>query len=393
MPFEDEFEKFEQNPNGQVISPDPEEKSTESVENTSASEDTKAPEGEQQIPPAEQKETIPPVPPASTETQQPDYNKFLEESSGGLFKSVDDFKASLPKIQGYDAIEQQRADYENKYNGLSPFAKKYDEMVKSGKTKEALDSFVKINQLGELSDLDPFQMKVEALVQDGYARSTAERKVTKQFGLDVEIEGEHLSPEEIEINKQILADNKEDLKISALKDDLPKLQGIKAQLEDTKDLEAKNKTLAEAAQIKEYQEKLKPVTTKIAQEYTGIGRINVNGGEGDKAVFMDFNADDEYKQQVQDKLFDYFKDGSVPVNEQTVTEAKEYLDAVYFARNKEKLFRSAYNQGVADAKESATQEFENKSGLPTSGLPPVTRTAAQSLADQQRKAALGEDDD
>lgn len=353
-------------------------------------------------------ETEPPKEVATPEAQNtppevaaPDYNKFLEESSGGLFKDVDALKENLTKITSFDELKKENEDLKKQKEELqqkveadpfaNPFVKTYNDLVKSGKTDEQIDSFVKINKLGDLTQLDPFQLKVERLVQDGYKREVAERKITRDFGLNIEIEGDHLSEEQISENKLALEDAQEDLRISAMQEDLPALQKLKVELSNTVDNEANNKALAEQASLKEYNDKLAPVVAKIAQEYSGVGSINVNGKAGDDAKVMTFEADPEYRAEAQTRLFEYFKDGKTPVNDQTVAEAKEYLDAVWISRNKEKFAQTNYNQGFADAKLAADKEFENPAGVPPSGIAPKTQATVDAVREQQRRAARGED--
>lgn len=393
MNFEEQLAKFESSQGGNGTENVTEEVTTESVipnteEVTKTIEENKT---EEVINPVVEEKV------KEEQVQQPDYNKFLEESSEGVFKSVDEFKSSLAKFKDYDtkvteyeSLKKEREELESKYNSIDPFAKKYDELVKAGKTQDQIDSFVKINKLGDLSQLDPYQLKVEELVQEGYKRDVAERKITRDFGLNIEIEGDHLSEEEIEHNKALLEDKKEELRISS-QSSLAKLEELKVKLSNTQNDDANNRVLAEQAQIKEYNEKLKPLTAKIASQYNGLGQLNVNGGEGDKAKVMNFEVEPEFKAYAEQKLYEYFQDGKTPVNDETVAEAKVYLDAQWLYQNKEKFAQINYNQGVADTKTAVVDEFENKSGIPTSGLAPVNRTAEQSLRDQQRKVALGED--
>jgi len=387
MNFQEQLEKFENN------------QGTTAVEELVMEQPTESVVGAEPVIPAvtEEKPTAEVITPEVKNTPEVpsfDPNKFLEESSEGLFKTVDEFKSNLTKVKEYDTLKQERDELALKAQE-NPFAndyvKKYNDLVKSGKSKDQIESFVRINQLGDLSELTPMQIKVEALVQEGYKRDVAERKITRDFGLNIETEGDHLTEDQIEENKALLEDKMEELRISS-NHDLAKLEELKVKLGDTTDNEADNKALAHASQMKEYQEKLKPTIAQIASAYTGLGELNVNGKTGAEAKLMSFDADPEYKKEVETKLFDYFKDGSIPVNAETVADAKNYVDAEYFIRNKEKVLQTAYNQGVADTKVESVQEFENKSGIPISGLAPTTVSAEATLRQQQKAAARGEDD-
>lgn len=325
---------------------------------------------------------------------EPDYNKFVEVSSDGLFKSVDDFKNALPKIKEYEALKTAKEQLEAKLNEnpfANDFVKQYNDLIKQGRSEDQIESWVKLSKLGDLKTLDPFQIKVEKLVQDGFKRDVAERKINREFNLTVDLEDENLSEDEVRNLKLDLEDRKEELRISSVSD-LQALEQLKGKI-TTPDNSAENRMLEEAALKKQYQETLKPIVSQIAQSYTGLGTFNLNGKEGAEAINFNIEVDAEYKAQVGAKLEDYFLDGTTPVNEKSVAEAKEYIDAVYLSQNfKTKIAPSIYNEGYSRGIQEMVNKYENKSGLPTSGLLPVSDDAAKSVREQQKRVASGLDD-
>lgn len=399
MNFQEKLEAFESKIGGETTAPEP--PVQEPVSGEPEAQPPVDPQSDTPEPTPETPVTPEPTVEEPTNTiQEPDWNKFVEESSNGLFKSVDEFKNSLNKYQEYDALAQQKAELEAKLQAdpfANPLVKQYNELVKEGKSDDQIDSWFKLQKLGDLSQLDPFDIKVERLVQEGYKRDVAERKITREFGLNIETEGDHLTEEEIRENKTRLADAKEDLRISS-KADLEALQSLKVQLGQTKSpeqiqLEQQQAVLQQQAVEAEFKNQLKPIVTNIANEYNGLGTVNLNGKEGAEAVLFNVNVDPDFKAAAAERLQEYFVDGMTPVNAETVEDAKKYLNAHYLVENfQTKIAPALYNEGYSRAMEEAVKKYENHSGLPTSGLPPIQEDAGQALREQMRKAAQGLDD-
>lgn len=325
------------------------------------------------------------------ETQnQPDYNKFLEESSEGLFKNVDDFKNSLVKIKEYDTIKSKAQELEEKAN-KNPFAndyiKKWNDLIVEGKSEEQIESWQKLQKLGDLEKLEPFEIKVQKLIWDGYKRDAAERKVTREFKLDVDVTSEYLSEDELQANKILLEDAQTDLAMSSV-EDLKTLNQLKVTLGETKSYEQKELDKQNfQAQITK---SLEPVAKNIVEQYIGIGELNVNGKDGADAVKINFGVDEVFKQKALERTMEYFIDGGQPVNEETIAGVKQYLDAVWLAENRDTFANTIYNQAYAKAKEENAIARDNPSGLPISGLPPITDDTARLAREQRVRLARGE---
>lgn len=352
---------------------------------------TPEPPAEAPVPDAEQEPPATPEIPADVETPTPtpesqfDPNKFLEESSEGLFKSVDDFKSSLSKVKEFDELKAKYDAKEQEVSSISPFAKKLIELEKSGKTQDQIDTFIKINRLGDLSQLDPKEIKIQRLMFDGYKRDVAERKVVRDFGLNVDISSEDLSEDEIFENKMRLEDAQEELRISS-QEDLRVLNDLVAKVEQSQDDDANTKLLKEQAVKIEYSKKLEPVAELLAKEFVSNRAISFTNGQ--EKVSYELPFDENYSTEVAKAAKDFFLETGNPVNDETVGIFNKLIKGEYLVENFEKtILPNVFGDGYSKGYEAAKKEVENRSGLPVSGLPPVTDDSTKLLREQQRRAA------
>lgn len=335
------------------------------------------------------KESTAPASATETETptvEEPDYGKFLEVSSEGLFKTVDDFKSSLSKIREYDELKSKLESKENENPFANDYVRKLNDLYKGGKTSEQIEAFNSIQKLGDLDKLDPFDAKVQRLIfEHGWPKAVAERNVRREFGLNLEVEGDHLSEEEIEENKNILEENKYKLASSA-KDDINFLREQMAKIESDDDAK-QTKMLQDAAARSAYEKKLQPFVDDLAKGYETELNIPVKRDKDEYAYKLGF--DDNFRMDVAKMAREFFME--TPVNEQTVREFKDYANASFVAQNlTTKIIPDTWNDGFSNGYKKAVDEYENKSGLPQSGQTPVSDDANKALLEQQRKVAFGE---
>lgn len=308
-----------------------------------------------------------PTPETKTEITQPDYNKFLEESSNGLFKSVEDFKSSLTKVTEYENILKERDDLKVKAE-VNPFAndlvRQFNELSKKGANSNQIDAFLKINQIGELSQLDPFQVKLNKLVLvDGVSPATAERMITKEFGLNIDVDEELLTNEEKAERKIQLEDAKETLRLSS-KTDLEQLQQYKAKLTETPAVpDPKDAELQRQAMVKAHVDLVKPVAQQLAPLLNGLGTVAF--GEGDKADKLDFNFDDAFKAKIPTLVESYLTSDIAPVTEDKIREAAEYVTSAYKIEHYERDLKTAFEHGLNLGQERKASEYHNQNGLHT----------------------------
>ncbi len=317
--------------------------------------------------------------------QQPDYSKFLSETTEGLFTDVDSFKSAIPKLKEYDT---KVAEYESlvaKYNELeekskvSPFANEYvktiDEMLRAGKSEAEIENFTKISRLNldEISDVDA---KVMVLVKNGYSEEVAKMKVEEQFPLS---EYDEDSPK--------YAMLKEDLRISAL-NDRKELKEFKKDLstvdnsaQEQANAKAEELKLAEIAKNKAHTDAVKQAIPKISETISGLGEINLNGKENDEAVKLNFDYNVDFKSLLPQKLEAFFLDGQMEINEENIQLAQKYIKADYLEQNFDAIAQSIYKHADALATERTVNKYENRTGLPVETAPVNTNNVDKEYSD------------
>lgn len=340
-----------------------------------------APEGKQ-VEPAEQPEAK-----AETPTEPTvDYGKFLEENSGGLFKTVDEFKSALDKVKGYDELQAKIDELENKNPFANDYVAKLNRLYAEGKTQDQIDAFNSLQKLGDISQMDPFEVKVQRLVFEGYPRATAERQVKSQFGLDINVNEDELTDEELAANKIKLEDAQIALKISS-REDAAFLQQQLARISESDD-DKQTRILQEAAAKEAYEKKLTPFVNQLASSYEQGVKVPVKTNDIETEYKFDF--DDNFRMDIAKMAKEFFTDN--PVNDENVRSFKDFANAQYVASKlKTDIIPNAVSHGYALGYKKATEEFENKSGLPTQQDAPLAANPNAELSAQMRKVAMGEE--
>lgn len=326
--------------------------------------------------------------PAADQKQQAntiDYAKFLEESSGGLFKSVEEFTASLDKIKEYDEIKQKLTEIESRDPFANDYVKKLNALVAAGKTQEQIDAFTALSRLGDLASMDPFEVKVQRLIFDGYPRATAERQVRNKFGLNISVDEDLLSEEELAENKIKLEDAQVALRISS-KEDVEYLQSQLAKIEGDEDKQSR--LLAEAAARESYEKKLTPFVNQLASNYEKGINIPVKVGDNDIEYKVDF--DEDFRMDVAKMAKEFFLDNEV--NEENIQSFKDFASAQYVAKRlTTDILPNAIKHGYALGVKAATDDLQNKSGLKSTSEAPAPTNPDAAIREGQRRAAFGED--
>jgi bacterioferritin (cytochrome b1) len=286
----------------------------------------------------------------------PDYNKWIEAETGGMFKDVDSFKQALPKISEYESLAQQKADLEkNQITYANGFVKELNELAQAGASADQLKAFVKLNEAGELSDLNPLDAKVAKLVLvDGYSEVVARKKVDREYPLDDFDEGTD--------EREILED---ELRVSS-KSDFEALNKYKTQLTTVenpeKEIQEKNR-LQQIADTEQHKNLVKQEAPKIANSIQGLGNVNLNGKEGDEAVMLDMPFAEEYKAKVHEMAENYFMLNNEPITQDGVNSFAMYAKANYLAENFDKIAKSIFTHAESVVTERIVNKYENRSGL------------------------------
>lgn len=325
--------------------------------------------------------------PTATENkvEAPDYGKFLEESSGGLFKSVEDFTSSLDKVKNYDELQAKVQELESKNPYANDYVKKLNALYAEGKTQDQIDAFSALSKLGDITSMDAFEVKVQRLIFDGYPRATAERQVKAQFGLNINLNEDELTLEELAENKIKLEDAQIALKISS-KEDASYLQNQLAKIEGSEDKQSR--LLAEAAAKESYTKKLTPFVNQLASSYEK--GLNVSTSVGDNKIDYKLDFDDNFRMDIAKQAKEFFLDNEV--NDENVRSFKDFANAQYVASKlQSEILPNAIKHGYSIGYKAASDEFQNTSGLPNQGQAPVASNPDALLKEAQRRAAFGED--
>ena len=318
----------------------------------------------------------------TTEPVAPDYNKFLNDESEGLFGDVDSFKQALPKIKGYDTLAQEKAELEEKLK-VDPFANDYvktlNEMVKGNKSADEIEAFTKISRL-DVDNMSAVDAKVMKMVKDGYGEAIARQIVTNDFPIEDYEEGS--------TERMIL---EEKLRVSSL-DDRKALKEWKKDLttvDNTAQTEAEQNRLNGIAAAEAHKKAVVAALPKIAESIKGLGERNLNGKEGDEAVKLNFDYNAEFKAELPQKLASFFLDGKMEVSEENIEFAQKYLRADYLEKNFDQLSQSIFKHAEALTTERMVNKYENRTGLPVESTNVVTDNTQKEKNDFLMKIATG----
>lgn len=283
-----------------------------------------------------------------------DYNEWVKNETGGLFQTVDEFKASLDKVKGFDDLSNKVNQLEKNQLPEDVFVKKLAEMRTSGATKDQISAFIKLNnEYEDFSQMEPKDLKVAKLVLiDGYSQGSAERKVEKEFNLSLLEEG----TEEYQ-------DALEELRISS-KGDLQALEGYKAQL-STVENKAEQERLESIALKSAHAQNVKQTVPSLLEEFKGLGSLDLSGKVGKEEVVsnLSFDYDEEFSKNIPNLLEDFFSQDIAPITPERVQLAKESIKGAYLAQNIESLLNNAYKTGLAVAAEKSDNKFINNKGV------------------------------
>jgi|GEM_PF-2600514 len=296
-----------------------------------------------------------------TPTQAPiDYNSILEEISGGEFKDIDSFKGSLSKFKEYDAVLKEKQDLEAKLNGTivpaNDYLKKLNELHMNGATADQIKSFQRLNDIGDLSKVSPTDIKVHKMVQDGWSEEMARKAVDQEFPLS--------DYDEDSDEYKIL---NEKLRISSERDklDLQKQMVELSTLGEDKIKQEEQEKLNAIAAETQYKNEVKAIIPKITENLKGLGEINLNGEEGDKALKLNFNYNEEFKKDIPKLIELYFDSNKSPITEESLKQASQYVENVYWGVNRQHILETAVKHAVSATTEQIQKKYENRSGLPS----------------------------
>jgi len=293
--------------------------------------------------------------------EQPDFNKIIEDISGGLFKTTDEFKSSLTKFSGYDEVAKERDSFKEKAE-KDPFAnqyvKKLNDLTASGASQEQINNFHKINSVGDINALSPLDAKLAKMVLvDGWKEDIAKLQLAQDFPLD--------DYESDSAERKIM---EEKLRISA-EQDKKALNEYKADMSTPQVVSQDEVLLQQQAAQKQHNDFVKQTVPQISKELKGMGEMTFKIKDAEDFK-MQFDYPEDFKKGMDGLLFDYFSDGMTPINQETVQQAFKAINANYLDQKFPEIAQKIYEQGFNNAWEKAVNKYENKSGLPKSAEVP-----------------------
>lgn len=293
-----------------------------------------------------------------------DINKYFEESSEGVIKGEEDFKASLSKIKGFDELSQkvQALESERETVFANDYVKKLNNLVKSGSSQEQIESFMNLSKM----DLDKLDAR-EALIQNeilnkGRTRALAERIVSKTYGLDaLSTDDDTLTPEEIQ-------ERKDELEIvqARMQDEAnPVVEGFKKELEGLSEIESpEQKKLDEAAKRKSYEKALEPFATKLAESFP----TKIALPTGEEGVEISYDLPEDFAASAKQEAIEFFNHPDMEVNEKSVNEFVTTKKALFVYDKLKDITEKFYEQGKAVGVKEASAKYENPHGLENSDV-------------------------
>lgn len=296
---------------------------------------------------------------AENTNQNPfDVNKYLEESSGGLFKSEEDYKSSVSKIKDYEDLRQKyealQSDYDNVFADDS--IKKLNALKKAGKSDEQIASFTALSKM-DLANIDPKEALIQhEVLNNGHPRALAERIVNRTYRLnDYPTEGDDLTPDEIQSNKEELETIHAEMKNVAK----PIIAGFQKELEGYSNVDSpEQKALDEAARKKSYEKALEPFAQKLTDDFPK--KISFSPAEG---VDLSYDIPEDFIASVKEEAMSHFNHPDLEVNNDTVNDFLTLKKALYVYPRLKEMLTNSFEQGKALGEKTKASEFENSHGL------------------------------
>lgn len=284
-------------------------------------------------------------------TEAFDVNKYLAEKSEGLFTNEEEFKSSLSKIKDFDDLKSklEKAEAEKESLFASPLLKAQNELYKQGKTDDQVEEFTKLAKLGDISKLEPKEILVQQMIAQGTKRSVAEKLVERKYNLNLSVDPDVLSSEELSKNLDELEILNETMRL----DSIPAAQALQERIANLQPTTiAENNLLHEEANKKTYMETLKEPASKFVASLP------------DEVEFLGlkFKKDEGFRQEIANDFLEFFKEQKL--SNESVQGFKKLTDAFWLDTNKEKVFEAISKDAHAKGFKEAQEKYENTSGLP-----------------------------
>lgn len=287
-----------------------------------------------------------------------DIYQGLAEISNGLIKSEDDFKSTIEKVGKYSGLESQLEQLTKENEALknvNPFPNDYiktlSELYASGAPAEKIETFQRINALGDVNALTSEEaLKWQLREKYNLTHEQAEIKLRNTYKLD-----------EFQFTEDEVESAKIDVKIAG---DEAKayLKGLQKSFEvAAPEQEAVDTPEQIAEKQKQFEAKVAPVITNIEQELPSyFTKINVNGKEGDLAQTIDLPLPEAMQKSIAAQTRDFAIVNNIDTsNPEHVSGLKEY------AKNlaKIQMFDAWIIDATSKKEVSIREEFNNPGNI------------------------------
>lgn len=351
-----EFQAQQQQVNAQQVGEIPTEPATEPIEEPTA------PVGEihTEQPTEQTADTVEPT--APTEPAQQTTPVFdwgqLSERTGGVLKDEDSLNALIEKANQADSLNSRIAEYESGYikpNG--DFVQKLNTLIGEGASKDKIEAFWQINQVGDLNTLSPREILVtKEMLLNGASRDVAE------YSVDTKYDTSAYEEDSIEY-KHLLHTQSVDSK--AALSELEKYKGEVSTVVNEEKEKAEQARLQAIADDKKRMDFVKQEAPKLAQAFTP--KLNFEISEGKS---FEHSFDEKFKSKIEEKVVDFFDKTKLPLTQENLQKVGDYLEMQYFAENRQNIVKDMYNKIESQLREELSNKFQNITGLPAERFNP-----------------------
>lgn len=281
----------------------------------------------------------------------------LDRMSGGRFKDESAFRSALEQLGEYPTLKQNFEEISARMAEAPKFANEevriYNELIQSGASREKVNTFLQLNQLGDLKDLsDKDALIAFAVMVKDSKQNAASLRVERDYKLN----DETLTPEE----RELLDD---DMRVAGA-DARKELAKYKAEVSSTQQQAPEEQRLQEQARLSAHQSQVKPYARDIVAAIPHMGDFTmVAGKDGQDAVKYQIPMTDASRATLTQYVENYFMDGTTPINEQTTREALSYAWAEHFRTNAQQILSDVYTDAVTKTTERLVAKYENRSGV------------------------------
>lgn len=311
-------------------------------------------EGQQQEPPVDEPKGDGQQEPA---TPQFDWN-VISERSGGLIKDEETFNSSLEKLTQFDEVSKKVTELEsNQFKPANDFVAKFNEFVLKGADKNQIETFLKVNMIGDLSSMDAREILVtKDMLINGTPRDVAEYNIDNKYDFAL------YSDDSIEY--RALKHNM-DIESKSAINELNQYKAEISQVNNPDAEAAETERLQQVAQEEQRMSFVKKEAPKMAQAF--VSKMTV---EVDKDKQFEHSYNDDFKKNIDKHIVEFFKVTKLPLTDENIPKVADYLELTYFKEHKKDIIKDMYNKMNSELEEKYANKYQNIGSLPKEGQNP-----------------------